>query len=93
MRIYFLIAGLPVEVPACFRLAPAGGELSSKVSEKLPEIQIPLAFPEHLLCVKPWAQSFAYSIPLTLGTTSESGILIPILQMGKVASSRVCKWQ
>lgn len=91
MRIYSLIAGLPVEVPACFRLAPA--ELSSKVSEKRPKIQIHLAFPEHLLCVKPWTHSFAHSIPLTLITTSESGILIPILQMGKVASSRVCKWQ
>lgn len=92
MRIYSLIAGLPVEVPACFRLAPAG-ELSSKVSEKPPKIQIHLAFPEHLLCVKPGAHSLAHSIPLTLITTSESGIPIPILQMGKVASSRVCKWQ
>lgn len=60
MRIYFLIAGLPAEMHTCFLWAPAGGELSSKVSEKQPKIQIPLAFTAHLLCVKAWAHGFAH---------------------------------
>lgn len=86
-RIYVLRAGLPAEVQACFHLARAGGERSSKVPAKL--LDVHLAFPERLLCVTPVPIALPAPSPLSFITTSEFGILIPVLPLGEGASSRV----